>query len=116
MKQLRGLTYNGYHLTVMFDEQSRRYTGDVVDRQLARLEADSLPDLRREFHSVIDALVSEEVREVPNLLDSRNAGVVIPLGGSLTPSLGTPSVDEFGLEPDEADDGHEHLRKQEWED
>jgi hypothetical protein len=114
MKEPQELTYKGYQLNVMRDGQGN-YTGDVIDRQLPLLEAESLADLRREFHAVIDALVAEEMVEEPNLLEPRNTGTVIPLGGGIVPSVETPSVDEFGFGADGPDRGHKP-GKREWED
>jgi hypothetical protein len=117
MKELREMTYNGYHLNVMYDEAAKQYSGDVMDRQLPRLHAGSLHDLELEFHGVIDALVQEEIVDEPNLLDARTMSNVVPLGGGLAPALEVPALGDFEQNPDEGESyHHEKIRKQEWED
>ncbi len=117
MKELREMTYNGYHLNVMYDEATKQYSGDIVDRQLARLQADSLRNLKLEFQGVIDALVQQEIVDEPNLLDARTVSDVVPLGGGLAPALEVPTLEDFKQNADEGESyHHEKVRKQEWED
>lgn len=117
MKELREMTYNGYHLNVMYDEATKQYNGDVLDRQLPRLHADSLRNLKLEFHGVIDALVQQEITDEPNLLDARTVSDVVPLGGGLAPALEVPALKDFEQNADEGESYHHSKpHQQKWED
>ena len=116
MKQERAMTYRGYHLNVMLNEETGEYAGDVSERQLPRLVADSRRNLKLEFASVIDQLAAEEIDDGQlDPLDVAAAGMVQPLGGSPA-DFGTPEINDYSPDTNDPGKPHEPRKVRPWED